>query len=251
MPFEAAKAVAATFCYEIRYVLVPVFGPDFVSMCQKCEDSSAPRLSIPSSIIQRCSEPATANQAQSRESSMAVSPRTVHSFDNLPSLPPKSLGPRSGKIMDAESGYGTDPDRSEKYLSSPDSFKSIEFTPVNTPEFTPINTPKLACLETYRFLQPSPKNVTSTPRDLDHPSRPHSKRTKTNTKRMISDIEESSEAEGSSDHSSMYTPTSPKRKRISPAMTREIGAAYTLMELNMADTTLGETKSSKRRRASA
>ena len=233
MPFEAAKAVAATFCYEIRYVLVPVFGPDFVSMCQKCED---PKLNVCRSIIQRCTQAATANQAQSRESSVAVSPRTLTTW------PPKSLRPKSVKTLDAESGYGTDSDRSEKYPGSPDSPRSIEWTPVNTP--------RLTHLETYRFLQQPPRSVTSTPRGVDFPSSSHTKRM-TNAKRVISDSEEASEAGGSSDHSSVHTPVSAKRRKISPAMTPEFGAAYTLMELNMADTTLGETKPLKRRRASA
>ncbi|KAF2092183.1 DNA-binding domain of Mlu1-box binding protein MBP1 [Saccharata proteae CBS 121410] len=30
MPFEAAKAVAATFCHPIRHALTPIFGPDFL-----------------------------------------------------------------------------------------------------------------------------------------------------------------------------------------------------------------------------
>ena len=234
MPFEAAKAVAATFCYEIRYVLVPVFGPDFVSMCQeKCEE---PRLNVCRSIIQRCTEAATANQVHSRESSVAVSPRTLTSW------PLKSLGPKSAKTLDVESGYGTDSDRSENYLGSPDSPRSIEWTPVNTPGLTQ--------LETYRFLQQPSRNITSTPRGFGPPASSHIKRM-TQTKRVISDSEEASEAEGSSGQSSVHTPTSAKRRKVSPPMTPEIGAAYTLMELNMADTTIGEKQPLKRRRASA
>ncbi|KAF1989843.1 DNA-binding domain of Mlu1-box binding protein MBP1, partial [Aulographum hederae CBS 113979] len=33
MPFRAAKAIAATFCYPIRYALTPVFGKDFLDIC--------------------------------------------------------------------------------------------------------------------------------------------------------------------------------------------------------------------------
>ena len=234
MPFEAAKAVAATFCYEIRYVLVPVFGPDFVSMCQ--EKQGEPRLNVCRSIIQRCTEAARANQVQSRESSVAVSPRTVSSW------PLNSLGPKSAKPLDVESGYGTDSDRSEKYLGSPDSPRSIEWSPVNTPRLTQ--------LETYRFLQQPSRNITSTPRGYGLPASSQVKRT-TQTKRVISDSEEASEAEGSSGQSSVNTPTSVKRRKVSPPMTPEIGAAYTLMELNMADTTIGEKQPLKRRRASA
>lgn len=242
VPYEAAKAVAARFCYEIRYVLVPVFGPDFVSMCQKCGDPSYLRLNVDPSIIQRCTEALKANQVQSRETSVAVSPRTQSGHANLPVWPPKSLQPRHAKAMDAESGYGTDTDRSEKYPSSPDSFRSIEWTPVNSP--------RLPYLETYRFLQQPPRNITSTPRGLDSPKASHSKRM-ANTKRGISEIDEAADAGSSSDHSSMGTPASPKRRKRSAAMTPETGAAYTLMELNMADATIGEKKPVKRRRASA
>lgn len=244
MPFEAAKAVAAKFCYEIRYVLVPVFGPDFVSMCQKCGDSSTLRLKIDASIVQRCTEAVTgtANQAQSRESSVAVSPRTQTAYANLTVWPPKSLRPKPAKLIDAESGYGTDSDRSEKYSGSPDSPRSIEWTPVNSPG--------MKFLETYQFFQRPPRNVTSTPRDLESPSASNSKRV-ANTKRGISEIDKASETEGSSDHSLIEASASPKRRKRSAVMTPEIGAAYTLVELNMADTTLGERKPLKRRRASA
>lgn len=242
MPFEAAKAVAARFCYEIRYVLVPVFGPDFVSMCEKCGDPFYLRLSVDPGIIQRCTEIATASQAQSRESSVAVSPRTSAACADLLVWPPKSLRPKSAWVLDAESGYGTDSDRSDKYLGFPESPRSVEWTPVNSP--------KLGCLATYPFLQQPPGNVTSTPRGLDSPKTSDSKRM-TNTKRGISEIDKASGVESSPEHSSVDAPASPKRRKISAVMTPEIGAACTLMELNMADATLGEKKPLKRRRASA
>ena len=242
MPFEAAKAVAARFCYEIRYVLVPVFGPDFVSMCEECGNPSYLRLEVQPSIIQRCTEAATAIQAQSREPSVAVSPRTPAAHTRYAEGPSKSRRHKSTKAMDAESGYGTDSERSEKYLGPPDSPRSIEWTPVNSP--------RLALIETYRFLQQPPRNVTSTPRVLDSPVTSHSKRM-TNNKRGISEIDEASRVESSSEHSSIDSPPSPKRRKIPAVMTPEIGAAFTLMELNATDATFGERKPLKRRRASA
>ena len=237
LPFEAAKAVAARFCYEIRYVLVPVFGPDFVSMCKKCGDPEFLKLGVDPNIIARCTEAIKANQMQSRESSISVSPRTHSAYATS-----KSLQPKHAKAMDVESGYGTDTDRSENYPGSPDSFRSIEWTPVNSP--------RLAHVEAYPFLQRPPRNFTSTPRGLDSPKASHSKRM-ANTKRGISEIDEASDVGSSSDYSSMDAPASPKRRKRSGDMTPEVGAAYTLMELNMADTTLGERKPLKRRRASA
>ena len=224
-----------------------MFGPDFVSLCEKYGDPKVPDLAIGPGIIDRCTQAATANQAQSRESSVAVSPRTSAACENLSRQPPKSLRPKSTNTVDAESGYGTDSDRSERYPGSPNSPRSIEWTPVNTPSS--------AYVETYRFFHHPPRNVTSAPRGLGSPAASHSKRM-TNTKRGISEIEEASCGENSSDHSSNDAPESSKRRKT-PAvmtpeeMTPENGAALTLMELNMADATLGVIKPLKRRRASA
>ena len=234
--------MAARFCYEIRYVLVPVFGPDFVSMCQKCGDPSRLRFNVNPSIIQQCIGAATANQAQSRESSVAVSPRTTTTPATLPKWPPKSLRPKSAKVIDVESGYGTDSERSEKNPGSPDSPRSIEWTPVNSP--------RSAYLETYPFLQQPPRDITSTPRGLGSPATSHGKRM-THTKRGISEVDGAFDAESSSEHLSIGTAASPKRRKTPAEITPEMGAAYTLVELNMADAILGERKPLKRRRASA
>lgn len=39
IPYAAAKAVAATFCFSIRYALTPVFGMDFIDMCVPPDDT--------------------------------------------------------------------------------------------------------------------------------------------------------------------------------------------------------------------
>ncbi|KAI5294399.1 hypothetical protein KEM52_004100 [Ascosphaera acerosa] len=38
LPFEAARALAATFCFRLRWLLVPVFGPEFVQLCARHGD---------------------------------------------------------------------------------------------------------------------------------------------------------------------------------------------------------------------
>ncbi|KAK4695796.1 hypothetical protein P7C71_g2017, partial [Lecanoromycetidae sp. Uapishka_2] len=249
VPFEAAKAVAARFCWKIRYVLVPVFGPDFVAMCLKPDEPGFQNLSVGSSIIQRCTERATIMHAQSRESSLAVSPRTPTAFVDLPVWPPKSLRPKPKKAMDEESGYGTDSERSENYRGSPDS--------CNTSGWTPVNSPSLKGMQHYRF--PPRTNITSTPRETVT-SYPFLRNLKTKTKkRPLPQSEDTSDDEGPPTYSSVYAPSTPepvyapstpKRRKVSGAMTPEM-AARTLLMLNMADATLGERKVTKRRRASA
>ena len=58
LPFQAAKAVAATFCYKIRYALVPLFGPDFVTSCIKPGHEGFGHIIIDSEIVKRCAREA-------------------------------------------------------------------------------------------------------------------------------------------------------------------------------------------------
>ena len=54
MPFEAAKAIAATFCWKIRFALVPMFGPAFVDLCTHPSDPAYKRFTIDSTLVKRC-----------------------------------------------------------------------------------------------------------------------------------------------------------------------------------------------------
>lgn len=56
LPFEAAKAVAATFCYNIRYALTPIFGLDFLSMCLVPTDPGFGQMIISPTIVRQCGE---------------------------------------------------------------------------------------------------------------------------------------------------------------------------------------------------
>ncbi|PWY94603.1 hypothetical protein BO94DRAFT_279492 [Aspergillus sclerotioniger CBS 115572] len=59
MPFEAAKALAATFCWKIRYVLTPIFGLDFPSRCIHPEDTRFGDMRIDPAIILQATREAT------------------------------------------------------------------------------------------------------------------------------------------------------------------------------------------------
>lgn len=59
MPFDAAKALAATFCWKIRYALTPLFGNDFPAMCISPNDrKNYGRMVIPPEVIRRATETA-------------------------------------------------------------------------------------------------------------------------------------------------------------------------------------------------
>lgn len=54
MPYQAARAIAATFCYDIRWALTPVFGYDFPSMCLSPKDPRYAKFIIDPAIVQQC-----------------------------------------------------------------------------------------------------------------------------------------------------------------------------------------------------
>ncbi|KAI0843215.1 hypothetical protein F5Y06DRAFT_304662 [Hypoxylon sp. FL0890] len=51
MPFQCAKAVCATFCHSIAEALIPIFGPDFPSLCPPAEAPDYGRMVIDPAIV--------------------------------------------------------------------------------------------------------------------------------------------------------------------------------------------------------
>ncbi|KAL8709443.1 MAG: hypothetical protein Q9220_005826 [cf. Caloplaca sp. 1 TL-2023] len=118
MPFEAAKAVAATFCYQIRYVLTPIFGLDFPAQCIPAGGSGFDSMHVAPEIISECIQAAQecyGLHQGAREGSGSDTPSSARARSWTPSdIPPKTL-----KAHDSESGYGTDSERSDTYILSP------------------------------------------------------------------------------------------------------------------------------------
>lgn len=179
-------------------------------------------LSIGRSIIQGCTEAATAYQAQSRESSMAISPRTTSACTTSiwPAKP--TLRPKSHTIMDFESGYATDSERSVY----PDSPISSEWTHVNSP----------------RQKDLPPINVTSTPRD--HRAGKSLRRKKWGyPKRALFEDDVALEDKGSlserSPRTSLGSSPVAKRTKISEDITPDIRARYSELDIDAACVLVG------------
>lgn len=58
VPFAAARAIAATFCFKIRHALTPVFGNDFVDLCLEPGHPKFQSYSISQSIVRQCARQA-------------------------------------------------------------------------------------------------------------------------------------------------------------------------------------------------
>ena len=51
MPYQCAKAVCATFCQRIAGALIPIFGPDFPSLCTPADTPEYSRMVIDPAIV--------------------------------------------------------------------------------------------------------------------------------------------------------------------------------------------------------
>ena len=240
MPFEAAKAVAATFCYHIRYALTPLFGLDFVSMCIRPGEEGFGHMVIDREIVRRCTEEANEYRALSRESSLTESPITPVPTVQGRKWTNRSLRPRTSGQFGEENGYYTDTEGSDKYLASPQS--NFSWTALNTPRSIK-----------SQFQLPSPQSLMtdkSMIRGCDAPpNSPDSSGSEdyTNSKPTIKQLDD--------DYDDSVSPRTSKAQLAStkdkmPAIsTKESRAAYVLMKLHFADASLKDGL--KKRRASS
>ncbi|KAL3462610.1 hypothetical protein BJX64DRAFT_276954 [Aspergillus heterothallicus] len=184
MPFEAAKAVSATFCWKIRYALTPLFGTDFPELCVHPNDRSRfGRMIIDPSIVRDATD--RARYYRMLELRASSSSTHLHQSGYRPSsagdrlaigrhILPKSHHShshhyhRSESSTDRSLGYGSSPEYSsstEPYCLSPISPIRNSFTPVNTPRSTDL----------YTSLLRSPHDVLASISVSSHPSSAPSK----------------------------------------------------------------------------
>jgi hypothetical protein len=239
MPFKAAKAVAATFCYNIRFALTPIFSEDFVDLCVRPSDRSFGSFRIDRDIIRQCTaetqswltrDDARHTPTPSLYSSPEPSASDAYTISKPASLYGpfrfKKLRPKILKATDSESGYGTDSDlASDKLACSPDvspKTKISEWTVVNSKASQEEST----AIEGLQMLSCSP--IKGSARFAICSSvEAHRK-----PKRALGDTDD----EYAGDESTTGEDDTPKVENINNALRgTESRAAYWLMQLSMGD----------------
>lgn len=241
MPFEAAKAVAATFCYEIRYALTPIFGIDFISLCTAPGKDSYKVMVIDRDIVQRCTETANRFRALYCGSSHLRSPETPSSSSS-PRWSSKSLRPKLGKSKEEvedeeeeeegeeeereeEKRYDTDEDKDGRRLETP---MTVEWTPMNIQRPTRLRQHTLD--DSYQPLTEGRKSRRG--------RKPIGCSKSSRGKRFPAedqDYDRESLSIPSAD-----SPNPQKRRRRSSTSSKETLAAYMLLQMHMADARLGK-----------
>lgn len=130
MPFEAAKAIAATFCWEIRYLLTPLFGLDFPEICIPPTDRARfGRMVIDPTIVNEAAE--TARRYRLLEprnyDEMATTSFPSHAL-RAPYIPHKYSRRDYDDCVSSARGSSSEP-----YCGSPQSAAHGGFISVNRP----------------------------------------------------------------------------------------------------------------------
>lgn len=212
LPFEAAKAITATFAYNIRYALTPLFGPDFVDLCRHPESSNYADFKISKEIIAHC----IAEAESWRPLTM-----TDRSFKNVAQSPKRPLAPttpprarkwrrRQGSARgEVESGYCTDTD-SDRYKSSPNTSTSV---------FGDVSREKLSILLPPVTLQPS--SIRQTVKQVPQ--------------MRNANMSDNDAHDGYISETSPSGPQEALKGRPGLVANKETKAAYVIMQLNFAD----------------
>ncbi|WEW62012.1 hypothetical protein PRK78_007512 [Emydomyces testavorans] len=255
MPFEAAKAVAATFCWKIRYALTPLFGVEFLSLCISPDDTRFGRMVIDPEIVRTATIAANhfrlleMKRGSFSKVSNAVSYPTNAANSGRPNK--KIMRPRLSSKTEIENGYHAE-NINGGYCSSPFAPRSNGWTPANTPRtpaLMPFNiaSPRKILASLSGFHKKSRRASTGYEIDsvIDGGSPPPNS--------VMSDSgEDSFTDEGSLTDSSDSETVVPTNRGNSPLpLLNDARAAYMLMRLHMQEVGGVEDDSQrKKRRAS-
>ena len=138
MPFSCAKAICATFCHHIAPALVPIFGPDFPSICVSPDAPEHGRMIIDRSITITATAEAEVFRRQqplAAQSNEEVQYSTVYNSSRrlTPTLPVSKL--RAKRIQ----YNATSPDLDNSDYSSSDGRCSQTDSPVTPSSYTSIS----------------------------------------------------------------------------------------------------------------
>lgn len=245
MPFEAARAVTATFCYRIRYVLTPIFGLDFPSQCIPPGALGYDSMHISPKIIRQCIEPATSCRNMALEPKARSRPEAPTST-GVAAWTPANTRSKALQTLESESGYGTDTDtdtdNSDTYFCSPKKRARSGFKSLVAPRSIAVHRRYQNC-----YAPSSTPSSYGDESDLSDDCKKR-KRNKGNLPRS-SCTNNDDESDGSSSEASRTCLTSAKKRKASsttPVMSAET-AAKRLLDLCIHDSLLKGTETRKRR----
>lgn len=183
MPFEPAKAVAATFCWNIRYALTPLFGVEFLSLCIPPDDVRFGRMTIDPAIVQAAT--ITVNKYRHLELNKtrmagmggAGTPYGLITKRSGQQAGVKILRPKPAKnrvIEEIDVETENDTDTSEKRHYPPSTLLNSGWTPANVSRVSQqMKWPAIRNPPQKNTPIPSPRDIMASITRLQHAPRPN------------------------------------------------------------------------------
>ncbi|KAL9109717.1 MAG: hypothetical protein Q9227_005586 [Pyrenula ochraceoflavens] len=278
VPFEAAQAVAATFCWNIRFALTPVFGANFPSMCVPPDSDKFGEMVIDPAITRTCTERAQFYRELELQSRASPKPSLLLRSAN-PTTPGSPNFTKFGNhtrrkrthAIDSRFHARDEKDSDSNYQASAASSPSTSYrntwTPTNTPRSIPnAHNYRLPSPQDIISGLPSPKNQQKRNLELEHednhpgpsrfdpsiPSVVQPRRAAVPISSKLAEVEEDEDYDGSessegdasepdwSNIMSIFKSTDHESKAAvsTPSRIADEKAAYALMSLKMGRATL-------------
>ena len=212
MPFEAAKALAANFCYDIRYALAPLFGRRFIDVCLRPDHPSYKCHTIDADIVKRCQD-----ETERWKNAIAQPPAEspMASFAT----------PRPTTSLAQHEDWSQRTLRARPALDQAQLVPAFELTPryrLPQPNFM---LERFLSPREHEHVSPSPSaGISSSATSSNMPGSPKAKRT-------FSDVDDQESLSTTSSH----IPVSRKRQRRVNNTDEDTKAAYWLVQLSMDD----------------
>ncbi|RPA92805.1 hypothetical protein L873DRAFT_129082 [Choiromyces venosus 120613-1] len=96
IPYEAAKALAAKFCYRIRYALTIIFGDSFPEQCLPEHHPEFGKYQIDAKIITACRQKSSTQLGTEQRRLHAMQHQHQHQQQQTPSIIPNTVAVGSG-----------------------------------------------------------------------------------------------------------------------------------------------------------
>jgi len=117
VPWQAARELAATFCWHIRWALTPVFGNDFPQMCIAPHDRAFARFVVHPDTVRFCATETDRFRDEGISYQLLQpKPASAIATSQVPIFTPPAWN-RDDPASPPESGYGTDIDHYKTELS--------------------------------------------------------------------------------------------------------------------------------------
>ena len=258
MPFACAKAVAATFCHDLRHALVPLFGKDFIDICVPPSDALHGNFKIDPAIIKACT---IETQTWLQRADARFTPGSSREPSEAPGTPRsgviapwKKIKPRLlGSAASPESGYQTGTEASE---GTPNLSPQSAWASINKPRSgTPLNDPAEVTAATSLLMLSSPKSragpfTKDIPRSVSSITTPERKETGKRAHAKIEEDDSSDDSLSGDERASVSNaPGTTPRQRVSTA------AAIALLQMRSPSETheveSGDEHRGKRQRCSS